>query len=102
MKSLSVVLLSYAVNDIIYRMNSDAIDSLFKSESWGNEDLEILLIESCKTSNYSYRGESELLSLTKPSISIVFSILDWITVKVNLSLSVIMMYGLKKVGIVVF
>ncbi len=55
MKSLSVVLLSYAVNDIIYRMNSDAIDSLFKSESWGNEDLEILLIESCKTSNYSYR-----------------------------------------------
>ncbi len=53
MTKLSVIFLSYAVNDDIYRMNCNAIDSLLQSESWKDE-LEIILIESCKSNNYKY------------------------------------------------
>lgn len=57
MTKLSVIFLSYAVNDDIYKMNCNAIDSLLQSESWADGELEIILIESCKSSSYKYLRE---------------------------------------------
>lgn len=52
--SLSVVILSYAVDDEVYRMNCRCISSLSESENWHDSDLEVLLIESNKSSAYEY------------------------------------------------
>lgn len=54
MTKLSVIFLSYAVNDDVYKMNCNAINSLLQSESWNDGELEVLLMESCKSSNYEY------------------------------------------------
>ena len=61
MTKLSVIFLSYAVNDDIYKMNCNAIDSLLQSESWADGELEIILIESCKSSSYKYLQEVKTL-----------------------------------------
>lgn len=61
MSSLSVIFLSYAINDSVYEMNCNAIDSLIQSENWANGQLQIILIESCKSNKYEYGGEVELL-----------------------------------------
>lgn len=53
---LSVIILSYAINDDIYKMNCRCIDSLLGSESWKNNNLEILLFESNKLSKYEYNS----------------------------------------------
>lgn len=50
---LSVIILSYALDDDIYKMNCRALKSLFESENWENH-LEVLLIESKKDSTYTY------------------------------------------------
>ena len=57
MPLLSVIILSYAVDDGVYQMNCNALDSLYDSEDWWQGELEVLLIESCKTSNYHYLHE---------------------------------------------
>ena len=59
---LSVIILSYAIDDEIYRMNCRAIGSLYASETW-DEGLEVLLIESNRNSAYSY---DERVRVMKP------------------------------------
>ena len=54
MQNLSVIILSYAIDEEVYRMNCRAVDSLLSSEQWGKNDLEILLIESNRESAYKY------------------------------------------------
>ena len=54
MRKLSVIILSYAVDYDIYQMNIRCLDSLFKSESWQDGDLEVLLMESNKNAAYTY------------------------------------------------
>ena len=51
---LSVVISSYAIDNDIYEMNCQCIDSLVNSERWGRDELEILLIESNKNDTYLY------------------------------------------------
>ena len=54
MNKLSVIFLSYAINDDVYKMNCDAIKSLVNSEKWEDDQLEVLVMESCKSSVYEY------------------------------------------------
>jgi len=58
---LSVIILSYALDEEVYQMNCRAVDSLFASEQWGNEDLEVLLIESNRKSLYTYDSRVRVL-----------------------------------------
>lgn len=51
---LSVIILSYAIDDDIYKMNCRALKSLIESETWTNDNLQVLLIESKKDSTYTY------------------------------------------------
>ena len=65
-KKLSIIILSYAIDEEVYQMNCRAIDSLFKSEPWllrdegmnGLKDegieLEVLLMESNREARYTY------------------------------------------------
>lgn len=50
---LSVIILSYAIDNDIYEMNCRALKSLVESEEWGDK-LQVLLIESKKDSAYTY------------------------------------------------
>lgn len=50
---LSVIILSYAIDEDIYEMNCNALKSLFESEAW-TDDLQVLIIESKKDSSYTY------------------------------------------------
>lgn len=52
---LSVILLSYAINDEVYSMNLECIESLFLSEKWEDGALEVVLMESRKDSPYVYQ-----------------------------------------------
>lgn len=54
MTKLSVILLSYAIDDEVYQMNCRAIESLFTSESWREDELEVLLMESNREAKYTY------------------------------------------------
>ncbi len=54
MYKLSIVILSYAIDNDIYKMNCRCLDSLFESEQWQKDELEVLLIESNKQSTYQY------------------------------------------------
>ena len=60
MTKLSVIILSYAIDEEVYRMNCRAIESLFASETWeeglgiSDEGLEVLLIESNREAKYKY------------------------------------------------
>lgn len=54
MPKLSIVILSYAIDNEIYEMNCRCIDSLLSSEEWGRDELEILLIESNNEITYDY------------------------------------------------
>lgn len=51
---LSVIILSYALDDDIYEMNCRALKSLFDSETWIDSNLQVLLIESNKDNPYQY------------------------------------------------
>lgn len=51
---LSVIILSYAMDDDIYHMNCRALQSLFDSEDWTDDNLQVLLFESNKESTYRY------------------------------------------------
>lgn len=58
---LSVIILSYAIDNDIYEMNCRCIDSLLKSEQWNDGELEILLLESNKKVVSSYPNEVRVL-----------------------------------------
>lgn len=51
---LSVIILSYAIDEEIYQMNCRAIESLFSSENWSDGEPEVLLIESNREAKYTY------------------------------------------------
>ena len=58
---LSVVILSYAIDNDIYEMNCRCIDSLLKSEHWKDGELEILLLESNTQVVYPYPDDVRVL-----------------------------------------
>ena len=51
---LSVIILSYALDDDIYRMNCQTLESLMKSYEWAADNLQVLLFESNKENPYTY------------------------------------------------
>jgi len=51
---LSVIILSYALDDDIYEMNCRALKSLFDSETWASDNLQVIIIESNKENPYKY------------------------------------------------
>lgn len=54
MPKLSIIILSYAIDNEIYEMNCRCLNSLYESEQWHEEELEVLLIESNNQSTYLY------------------------------------------------
>ena len=58
---LSVIILSYAIDEEVYRMNCRAIESLCASEERGDEEPEILLIESNREAKYTYDSRVRVL-----------------------------------------
>lgn len=61
MQSLSVIILSYAIDDDIFRMNCRCLESLFSSEKWNDGELEVLLVESRKDNPYRYDERVKIL-----------------------------------------
>lgn len=61
MRNLSVIILSYALDDEVYRMNCCAIESLFASEKWSYGEPEVLLLESNRDAKYSYDKRVKVL-----------------------------------------
>ena len=61
MPKLSIIILSYAIDNDIYEMNCQCLNSLFESEQWQKEELEVLLIESNKQSAYQYNERVRVL-----------------------------------------
>ena len=51
---LSVIILSYAIDEEVYQMNCRAIESLFASEEWSKGEPEVLLMESNREAKYTY------------------------------------------------
>ena len=58
---VSIIILSYALDDEIYKMNCQCIKSLLDSEQWDDRQLEIFLIESNKRNPYSYDEKVKVL-----------------------------------------
>lgn len=58
MKQLDVIILTNTVDDSIYRMTTNAINSLRKSSE--NDVFNIILVESNKTTNYAYEVDMYL------------------------------------------
>lgn len=61
MASLSVIILSYALDDEIFQMNCRCLDSLFDSEQWESGQLQVLLMESNRQNPYTYDERVEVL-----------------------------------------
>lgn len=59
--ALSVIILSYALDDEVFRMNCQCLTSLFDSEPWREGRLQVLLIESNKQNPYQYDERVEVL-----------------------------------------
>lgn len=59
--TLSVIILSYAIDNEIYQMNCRCMASLFESENWEEGQLQVLLIESNKQNPYTYDERVEVL-----------------------------------------
>lgn len=53
-RSLSVIILSYALDDEVYQMNRHTLESLLASEQWSDDSLDIVLMESNKQNPYLY------------------------------------------------
>ena len=51
---LSIIILSYALDDEVYQMNVQTIESLFASEQWSEGEPEVLLMESNREVKYAY------------------------------------------------
>lgn len=54
MTKLSVIILSYALDDEVYQMNVRAIESLYASEQWSEGEPEVLLMESNREAKCTY------------------------------------------------
>lgn len=54
MSKLSVIILSYAIDDEVYQMNCRAIESLFASETWSDGEPDVLMMESNLSASYEY------------------------------------------------
>ena len=61
MPKLSVIILSYALDDEVYQMNTRCLDSLFASEQWRDGDLEVLLMESNRNATYQYDARVRIM-----------------------------------------
>ena len=61
MPKLSVIILSYALDDEVYQMNTRCLDSLFASEQWTDGELEVLLMESNRTATYQYDARVRIM-----------------------------------------
>jgi len=61
MPKLSVIILSYALDDDVYQMNTRCLDSLFASEQWTDGELEVLLMESNRTATYQYDARVRIM-----------------------------------------
>lgn len=61
MQTLSVIILSYAIDEEVYQMNCRAIESLYSSDVWSEGEPEVLLIESNKESNRRYDSRVRVL-----------------------------------------
>ena len=61
MSLLSVVILTYTLDDDIHQMNIRCIESLLDSERWNNGQLDILLIESNKQNPYTYNERVKVI-----------------------------------------
>lgn len=61
MPKLSVIILSYALDDEVYQMNTRCLDSLFASEQWNDGELEVLLIESNRNATYQYDARVSIM-----------------------------------------
>lgn len=61
MPKLSIIILSYAIDNDIYEMNCRCLNSLFESEQWQKNELEVLLIESNKQAVDQYDERVRLL-----------------------------------------
>lgn len=61
MPKLSVIILSYAIDEEVYQMNCRAIDSLYASENWSEGEPEVLLMESNREAKYTYDSRVRIL-----------------------------------------
>lgn len=61
MPKLSFIILSYALDDEVYQMNTRCLDSLFASEQWNDGELEVLLIESNRNATYQYDARVSIM-----------------------------------------
>lgn len=61
MPVLSVIILSYAIDDEIYQMNCRCIESLLDSEQWQEGQLQVFLVESNKQNPYRYDDRVEVI-----------------------------------------
>lgn len=61
MPKLSVIILSYAIDEEVYQMNCRAIESLYASENWSDGEPEVLLVESNREATYEYDKRVKVL-----------------------------------------
>lgn len=61
MPKLSIIILSYALDDEVYQMNTRCLDSLFASEQWTDGELEVLLMESNRNATYQYDARVRIM-----------------------------------------
>lgn len=61
MPKLSVIILSYALDDEVYQMNTRCLESLFMSEQWAEGELEVLLMESNRDAAYQYDSRVRIM-----------------------------------------
>lgn len=61
MNTLSIIILSYTLDDEVYQMNHRCLDSLFGSEQWQERQLQVILIESNKNNPYRYDDRVEVI-----------------------------------------
>ena len=61
MHKLSVIILSYAIDNDVYEMNCRCLDSLRASEEWKDGELEIVLMESNKENPYAYGSDVKVV-----------------------------------------
>lgn len=60
-EKISVIILSYTLDDEIYQMNCRCIESLFDAEQWQEGQLQVILVESNKDNTYRYDDRVEVI-----------------------------------------
>ncbi len=72
MVELSVVILSYNNAASIYKMNLECIESLIQSQTWENNSLEIILIESNANHSFQEQPYPAYVKVIQPNIKFNF------------------------------